>query len=383
MGGKISTSILKTGTRGWSTATSLTGGSSLIASPLGHDDHGCYSSHCPDPTNLRLGTAWGKWRLWLCCTASRTVICQYSYSCPAEHGSPQRATSNSCPDSSLLTWVEEMKRITMLPAAISHASHTPSPFRDPSFCFLPTSESVQPVMLIRPRLRSKRGCLTCRRRRKKCSEDRPKCRDCSRHDLRCTWPEDQSQSPAMFSSPTSSSEVDVNAATPQSQVLSLWASPSPSQEQLHRHAEGGSLKLCPSPPYRPLPTRSIKENALFQHFGGEFIPLLFRTTAHPGFLSVSDIYITAVNHPWMMDIFLGLAALHLSQGGSELQSIAHQYYYTAIGNLRQNIEGGCTQGTEDWLLVATIFLYLFEVSRPNQCPPRPSPFTNMWVLWVH
>ncbi|SCU82330.1 LAFA_0C10550g1_1 [Lachancea sp. 'fantastica'] len=36
--------------------------------------------------------------------------------------------------------------------------------------------------------RSKNGCLTCRRRRKKCNEVTPKCGGCARNGLECEWP---------------------------------------------------------------------------------------------------------------------------------------------------------------------------------------------------
>jgi len=37
------------------------------------------------------------------------------------------------------------------------------------------------------RLRTLSGCLTCRRRRKKCDDVRPECGSCSRLELRCAW----------------------------------------------------------------------------------------------------------------------------------------------------------------------------------------------------
>ena len=39
----------------------------------------------------------------------------------------------------------------------------------------------------RARLRVKSGCDTCRRRRKKCDEQKPVCGHCERLGLRCTW----------------------------------------------------------------------------------------------------------------------------------------------------------------------------------------------------
>ncbi|ETN45934.1 uncharacterized protein HMPREF1541_00116 [Cyphellophora europaea CBS 101466] len=38
-------------------------------------------------------------------------------------------------------------------------------------------------------VRVKTGCLTCRRRKKKCDESRPECRGCVRNHLTCQWPQ--------------------------------------------------------------------------------------------------------------------------------------------------------------------------------------------------
>lgn len=43
--------------------------------------------------------------------------------------------------------------------------------------------------------RSKDGCQTCRRRKKKCDEARPTCSGCLRNNLPCQWPADTSQQP--------------------------------------------------------------------------------------------------------------------------------------------------------------------------------------------
>lgn len=36
--------------------------------------------------------------------------------------------------------------------------------------------------------RSRMGCLTCRQRKKRCCETRPKCKECLRLRLNCVWP---------------------------------------------------------------------------------------------------------------------------------------------------------------------------------------------------
>lgn len=54
----------------------------------------------------------------------------------------------------------------------------------------PSEDSVNLTngsMLGRSRPKSKRGCLTCKFRRKKCDETRPICKDCQRFDKECVW----------------------------------------------------------------------------------------------------------------------------------------------------------------------------------------------------
>lgn len=40
---------------------------------------------------------------------------------------------------------------------------------------------------IKPSLRTRTGCLTCRRRKKRCDERRPSCTGCQRNRLECQW----------------------------------------------------------------------------------------------------------------------------------------------------------------------------------------------------
>ncbi|KAE8371339.1 hypothetical protein BDV26DRAFT_276303 [Aspergillus bertholletiae] len=55
--------------------------------------------------------------------------------------------------------------------------------------------SARHMMHLRPRqARSKDGCHTCRRRRKKCDEEKPTCLACQRNKLTCLWPSEASSS---------------------------------------------------------------------------------------------------------------------------------------------------------------------------------------------
>jgi transcription factor-like protein/Zn(2)-Cys(6) binuclear cluster domain-containing protein len=43
----------------------------------------------------------------------------------------------------------------------------------------------------RPGIRSRAGCFTCRRRKKKCNEEKPTCSGCRRNCLECCWPSEE------------------------------------------------------------------------------------------------------------------------------------------------------------------------------------------------
>lgn len=47
---------------------------------------------------------------------------------------------------------------------------------------------MKPMLPSHASLRTKTGCLTCRKRRKKCDEQRPKCGGCAASQRACTWP---------------------------------------------------------------------------------------------------------------------------------------------------------------------------------------------------
>ncbi|CAK7222451.1 hypothetical protein SBRCBS47491_004869 [Sporothrix bragantina] len=90
------------------------------------------------------------------------------------------------------------------------------------------------------------------------------------------------------------------------------------------------------------------------------MPLLVRAEAHPGFRDVSFLYVATGSRPWMRSLFASLAALHLGQGTPSHQAVADRYYYTALAAYKVILEKGEAQGTEDWLLSAAVFFYLYE-----------------------
>ncbi|KAF5006814.1 hypothetical protein FDECE_6832 [Fusarium decemcellulare] len=71
-----------------------------------------------------------------------------------------------------------------------------------------------------PIIRSRTGCFTCRRRKKKCDEKKPLCSGCKRNKLECHWPE-----PADTSSSSSQPRTSTSAA-PGAAVVARSSRPS-------------------------------------------------------------------------------------------------------------------------------------------------------------
>ncbi|CAK7199694.1 hypothetical protein SEUCBS139899_002377 [Sporothrix eucalyptigena] len=104
----------------------------------------------------------------------------------------------------------------------------------------------------------------------------------------------------------------------------------------------------------------LDETSLLNHFVVGFMPLLVRAEAHPGFREVSCLYIATSTKPWLRALFASVAALHLGQGTPALQAVADRYYQTALASYSRVLESGEARGTEDWLLSAAVFFYLYE-----------------------
>ncbi|EWG47400.1 hypothetical protein FVEG_07521 [Fusarium verticillioides 7600] len=63
--------------------------------------------------------------------------------------------------------------IPRLPSGVSPQTHSPS--------------NTRPATSARRQIRSREGCLTCKRRKVKCDEQRPRCSHCERLNMECKW----------------------------------------------------------------------------------------------------------------------------------------------------------------------------------------------------
>jgi hypothetical protein len=105
---------------------------------------------------------------------------------------------------------------------------------------------------------------------------------------------------------------------------------------------------------------SLQKHVLFLHFSTTF---LFSLSMPETQVKCSDdLFSLAHRYPMLMDTFLSCSAIFLSNEHSNLLPFALHHYSTAISSIRAKINDGSIDGTEDWLMVMTLFLCIFEVS---------------------
>ncbi|WLF79226.1 hypothetical protein PVL30_002978 [Lodderomyces elongisporus] len=119
-----------------------------------------------------------------------------------------------------------------------------------------TNDSTAPI-----KRRTKTGCFTCRKRKKKCDEDKVngKCQACTRNFLECCWPETninstiKSQASSMEKQSSSTSELAEGPKTPELKMVK----PCTQSSQVSQHTSPVSYKKCDikslltSPPASP------------------------------------------------------------------------------------------------------------------------------------
>lgn len=173
---------------------------------------------------------------------------------------------------------------------------------------------------IRQRLRPnyarvRTGCLTCRRRKKKCDEKKPVCSGCSRNKLACRWPENRGDE-----SPTTSlarSSNDMNASpVPKVKIAN------------HLHRLDNPCTLKP------------ESYLLLRHYLCETGAMLAAQPLHKNPF-ITHVAPLAYMDDLLMHAVLALSGTHLAFGnGSDdgTQTAALCHYSTVISGLRQRAD---------------------------------------------
>ena len=225
--------------------------------------------------------------------------------------------------------------------------------------------AVQPSMLRTNGARSRLGCLSCRRRKKKCDEVKPTCTACLRNDLRCVW-QDLNPSTRNLAAGSTLQQQRAPNATALVPASNAWAlAPS----SAHRNLPIATIPASPSPFVIPGSVLSGSETwRLLDHYLKDTANRLacLQDSANP---FLNTLLPVALGDELLMNSILALSGVHLMQRlpelNSELQSLTWSSYTQALKQLRIALSTAFGQGSSvdaAWraLLVVLIF-YLLEV----------------------
>ncbi|RLV94520.1 hypothetical protein JA1_001754 [Spathaspora sp. JA1] len=112
--------------------------------------------------------------------------------------------------------------------------------------------------------RTKTGCLTCRKRKKKCDEDKVngKCQGCTRNFLECCWPEAAPTAPVTIKELPSMAKSPVLRST-KCNINSLLATPI--KTEMEQIKCGKPVKVEPVPYPSPISSPQFTEAKLASH----------------------------------------------------------------------------------------------------------------------
>jgi hypothetical protein len=188
----------------------------------------------------------------------------------------------------------------------------------------------------------------CRKRRKKCDEQKPQCAGCARQDFKCVWP-----APDSLSEKSSREEEPITSTVAQVRLKDMYSSPFSDDSTKIGRVRSAAYGL-------PGITTSM-DHHLSLYLRERFLPGVLRANAHPAFHDWRHLLTVGTEASTTMGAFLATAAMHASWTNPKLKRVATRYYNSVITGLRKAIAGGEAEGGEDWILHATNFLCLFEV----------------------
>ncbi|KAF2144891.1 uncharacterized protein K452DRAFT_305852 [Aplosporella prunicola CBS 121167] len=198
-----------------------------------------------------------------------------------------------------------------------------------------------------PRLRTKTGCLTCRKRKKKCDERRPECQICSRLSLACIW-DDSPHEESCNGEQSAAACRNGDDARPTARELLYLAATYAAQP-------AKALRATPG-------LRNENEQKLFVYMAEEYMPMLVREYTDPTFADQSHVLTVALGDPCVMDSLLANACLFLASADESYSNndAALKFYAKAVRGLRQNLQDLQVTEADDALLISTTFLGLYE-----------------------
>lgn len=120
----------------------------------------------------------------------------------------------------------------------------------------------------------------------------------------------------------------------------------------------------------PIRTEESSSLDLLASFVKDFLPSRIHPGSHMRFFDFSYVYEMAMSHPTLLNACLACSASAIGTSFQvpESQSGAGQRYSRCISLLRNKIQRGKCEGSEDWLLATVVILSLYENRQPGYNP---------------
>ncbi|KAJ5786585.1 fungal Zn binuclear cluster domain-containing protein [Penicillium pulvis] len=197
------------------------------------------------------------------------------------------------------------------------------------------------------KLRTRTGCLQCRKRRKKCNEARPQCAGCNRNRLQCVWPFDKQRKDGRTRRLSSGVESTSNKSE---DGLSPVDSP--------------TLRNGLHPPVQmPSPFQLEEHCYLYRYFGSVVLPQMVRRNSLARYADQSYMLRLALEFPPLMGVLISIAGMKLASFNGGSIYCAVQSYTQSLNGLRRALSRTTDSGSNDALLATVITLSVFEVRR--------------------
>lgn len=228
--------------------------------------------------------------------------------------------------------------------------------------------------------RAKTGCITCRRRRKKCDETKPRCTACSRNRLLCAWPDDHAHDRNASFEPgevASISDGESSSTTlPTTSFSRPWPGDHIPKHQDHGLPAASTTAVPQAPPADTIPPRSFTiapspwavlqadatSGHLFQHFVESTVKRIVATSALQ-MPFTSHILPVAYNDDNVLHAILAVSGSHLSFRQKSCAFSARSHYAVALRAAKHEVTRFAS-GSHDrilQLLILLIMLCHFEV----------------------
>ena len=211
--------------------------------------------------------------------------------------------------------------------------------------------------------RSRQGCFSCRRRKKKCDEIKPICTACLRNSLGCTWPESRPHEASVEVGPRRQQTRSQFQYEPSSDTWAFVSTSAPSNLS--------TVSISAAPSNFALPG-SVSSGSgtwrLLDHYLKDTANRLacLQDSQNPFLHTILPV---ALSDELLMNSILALSGVHLMQRVPQLdlhvQFLASSSYTRALKQLRVALSdltrnGSSVDGAWRALLIVLIF-YLLEV----------------------